>query len=89
MRRNEEFILRQTADLTIILPVGKASERFPGMISINETGAFLWELLEREQTSDSLAAALTQEYQVELSRAKTDVDAFLDKLRRAGALTEA
>lgn len=89
MRRNENFILRQTADLTIILPVGEASVRFPGMISVNETGAMLWELLKDPTSAQALALELTRIYEVELERAQQDVDAFLEQLRRAGALLEA
>ena len=88
MRRNEGFILRQTADLTIILPVGEASVRFPGMISVNETGAFLWSVLETEHTLQSLTDALLQNYEVEREQAEVDIRAFLDKLRCAGALLE-
>ena len=88
MRRNENFILRQTADLTIILPVGEASVHFPGMISVNETGAMLWGLLKDSRSAQSLAQELTEIYEVELEQAQRDVDAFLEQLRRAGALLE-
>ena len=88
MRQSEGYILRRTADLTVILPVGEASVRFPGMISVNETGAFLGGLLETQQTPDSLAQAMTREYEVELSQAQRDVESFLEQLRKAGAVTE-
>ena len=86
MRRNENFILRQVADMTVIVPVGAATEQFPGMISVNETGAFLWELLDKEQTLQSLGEALAQTYQVERKQAEADVKAFLEKLKPAGAV---
>lgn len=86
MYRNEEFLLRRAAGLTVIVPVGRAAENFPGMISVNETGAFLWQLLECEQTEESLAAALTEEYQVTQETALGDVRSFVEKLERAGAL---
>lgn len=88
MRQSEGFILRRAAGLTVILPVGEASVRFPGMISVNETGAFLWGLLEAQQTADTLAQGLTREYEVELSQARADVEKFLEQLRKAGAVTE-
>ena len=58
MRRNENFILRRVADMSVIVPLGAAAEAFPGMISVNETGAFLWDLLEQEQTLQNLGDAL-------------------------------
>ena len=86
MRRNENFSLRQVADMTVIVPVGAATQQFPGMISVNETGAFLWELLEKEQTLQSLGEVLAQTYQVERKQAEADVNAFLEKLKPAGAV---
>ena len=53
MRRNENFILRRVADMSVIVPLGAAAEAFPGMISVNETGAFLWDLLEQEQNNSN------------------------------------
>ena len=85
---NEDFSLRSVGDMTVIIPVGPAVRRFPGMISVNETGGFLWERLEREQTLRDLARALEAEYQVTYSDAEADAAAFLDQLRAAGALIE-
>ena len=86
MHRSEEFLLRQAAGLTVIVPVGRAAVNFPGMISVNETGAFLWDRLAAEQTVESLAAALTETYQVEQTQAEADVRAFLERLVKVGAV---
>lgn len=86
MHRNENFILRQVAGMTVIVPVGQAAERFPGMISVNETGAFLWELLEMEQTTQTLTEALTRQYEVGAEQAGKDTGRFLEKLKLAGAV---
>ena len=88
MRRNDGFILRKAADLTVIVPVGREAVRFPGMLSVNETGRFLWELLQEEQTRQTLARALTDTFQVEGRQAEQDVHDFLEKLRAAGAVLE-
>ena len=86
MHRNEEFLLRRAAGLTVIVPVGRAAVAFPGMICVNSTGEFLWDLMEKEQTLEGLTAALTAEYQVDSARAEADVRAFLDRLAQAGAV---
>lgn len=85
MRRNENFILRRVADMTVIVPVGRETERFPGMISVNGTGAFLWGLLETEQTLQTLAEALVRQYDAEPEQARADTEKFLEKLKQAGA----
>ena len=81
MHRSEEFLLRQAAGLTVIVPVGPAAVRFPGMISVNATGEFLWNALAAEQTLDSLVDALTAEYAVEREQAATaETHSFLDRV---------
>ena len=86
MKRNPDYLLRSVAQSKVVVPVGKAAEIFPGMVNLNETGAFLWQLLECEQTAQSLAAALAAEYQVTQEQALKDVGAFLENLERVGAL---
>ena len=88
MRRNEEYLLREAAGLTLILPVGAAAARLNGMIQVNETGAFLWEQLAVPQTRESLAAALTDAYEVTREQAAADVDRFLSALASTEAILE-
>lgn len=86
MRRNADFLLREVADSLVLVPVGPATKFFPGMIRLNETGRFVWELLEQEQSEESLADALLDKYEVTREQAAADVDAFLARLRPTGAL---
>ena len=88
MRRNPDFLLRNVAGSNVVVPVGRATIDFPGMITLNETGAVLWERLETEQTVESLTAAITETYEVTREQAQADVLAFLNKLRPTGALIE-
>lgn len=88
MRRSDSFLMRQVAGSCVVVPVGNAVRTFPGMIRLNVSGQYLWELLAREQSTDSLAQALQEHYEVSSEQARQDVDVFLERLRSAGALTE-
>lgn len=88
MIRNPQFIMRSVVDKNVIVPVGEAAESYHGMLSVNTTGAYIWELLEAPQTEDSLADALTQKYEVAREIAQADVAHFLAKLRKVGAIME-
>lgn len=87
MKQNSDFFLSETAGLQMIIPVGQAATKFPGMITVNETGAFLWELLEQEQTEADLVRALEERYEAPREEIETDVAEFLRRLRLAGALS--
>lgn len=86
MKQSPDFLLRDVADSLVLVPVGAATTRFPGMITLNETGKLLWDALATDQTEDSLTALLLEHYQVEQEQARGDVQAFVQKLRTVGAV---
>lgn len=88
MRRNFDFLLKDVADTLVIVPTGNATLDFPGMITVNSTGAYLWELLEKPQTMQTLTQAMMDRYEVDEATALADVKAFTEKLTRVGAITE-
>ncbi len=88
MKQNPDFLLRQVAGKIVLVPVGRAARTFPGMVDLNAVGKFIWEQLSEEQTLRSLAAAITDHYEVDAKRAEADVRAFIDRLQSVGAVTE-
>lgn len=86
MKRSADFLLRDVAGTLVIVPVGAAVAGFPGMITLNPTGAYIWELLEQEQTVESLVEAVTTRYDVDADKARADVEAFVGRLRSTGAV---
>lgn len=88
MRRNPDFLLREVAGTMVIVPVGDAAVEFPGMMTVNTSGAYIWKLLEDEQTIASLVDAVTREYDVSRETAQADAEAFVEKLRKTGAIMD-
>lgn len=88
MKLKSGFVLKSVGDNHIVVPVGAQTVDFRCMITLNETGAFLWKLLEAEQTEQTLVAALLKEYEVTEERAAIDVAAFLGNLRDSALLEE-
>lgn len=86
MKVSPEFILREIADEYIVVPIGEEAKRIHGVLRLNEEGAFLWKLMEKEQTEETLFDALLNEYQVEADTAKKDISAFLEELKKIGCL---
>lgn len=86
MKQNPEFLLQEVADTIVVVPVGQASVKFGGMITLNATGAVLWKLLETEQTVQTMTQALLDRYEVDEATARADVEAFVKKLLPTGAI---
>ena len=85
MKLKDGFILRRVAGKTVVLPCDEALD-LNMMITLNDTGAFLWEKLQEETTQEALAAALLGEYDVDEETAKASVAAFVEKLNANGFL---
>ena len=81
MKIKDGFILRKVANRYIAVAVGEESVNFNAMVSVNETGAFLWDKLKTETTEEELLSALIAEYDVDEETAKADISGFLEKLR--------
>lgn len=85
MKLKDGFMLRKVAGQTVVLPVGGDLD-LNMMITLNDTGAFLWEQLQEEKDEAGLVAALLTEYDVDEETAKASVSAFLQKLNENGFL---
>ncbi|MBE6958443.1 MAG: PqqD family protein [Ruminococcaceae bacterium] len=80
MKLKEGFILRTVAGETVVLPSGNVTN-FDMMITLNDTGRFLWEKLESETDEAALVKALLAEYDVSEERAAASVQAFVARLK--------
>lgn len=85
MKLKDGFLLRQVAGQTVVLPAGGDLD-LNMMITLNDTGSFLWKLLETETSEADLTAALLAEYDVDAATAASAVAAFLEKLHANGFL---
>ena len=86
MKIKNDFILRKVAGSYVVVPVGKLTLDFNGIINLNETGAFLFEILQQGAEREDLVARLLDEYEVERGRAEADVDKFLAAVKDANVL---
>ncbi len=77
----EGFIYRKIAGEHVVIPIGNNIADFNGVISLNETAAFLWQQLKQELDRPALVTALLDEYEVEQVQAQKDVDDFIALLR--------
>jgi hypothetical protein len=86
MKVKEDFLLREVAGCYVVVPVGKATVDFNGMLNLNETGAFLWKCLQQDTTREELVKSLLDVYETTPEVASKDVDIYIKKLEEAGLI---
>ena len=73
----EGFIKRKIAGEILLVPVGKTSQDFNGMIVLNESGDYLWDLLKMPHTREELLAEMQKEFSGDAAEISADLDEFL------------
>ena len=85
MKLKEGFVLREVAGDIVVIPSGDTLD-LNMMITLNETGRFLWAKLEAGAEMPELVQALTQEYEVSAQDAERHIEKFVAKLNENGLL---
>lgn len=84
MKIKDGFVLRKMPGMNLVMPTGKNVKAFNGSLMLNDTGAFIFEKLQKGSTPEETSNALTQEYDVSLDTASTDVQNTINSLIEAG-----
>ena len=88
MRLVEGFVLREMFDEWVAVPCGQSALRMSGLLSMNETGSFLFSALQQEHTEESLQSLLLENYDTDEETAAQDVRKFVEILRKKNLLTD-
>ena len=59
MKIKKNFTLRQVAGTWVVLPLSSATVDFTGMLTLNDTGIVLWNMLENDTTREAMAKTPT------------------------------
>ena len=88
-RTSDQFLLRKIAGEAILVPVGD-TRIGNGMITVNDTFCFLWELFGTPRTFAEAVAAAKEEYEDQAGEIEAHIAAFLrDCVRYEMILEEA
>lgn len=75
---NPDYKLRDVAGEYLLIPVGKELKAFNGLGTLNETGLYIWKLLQNPIKYEDIINHLDKEYEL-CADVQKDIDEFLDK----------
>lgn len=81
MRVKDGFMLRVVAGQHVVVPLGERVVEFNGIMTLSESGAWLWKALEKDVQEEELLQVLLKEYDVDEETAKTDIQEYVTSLR--------
>lgn len=88
MKIKDTFVLSEIGGSYIVIPTGVETVDLNGMITLNETGYFMWNKMQNDITKDELIDEFLKEYDVDREVVSADIDEFVSSLKTIGAICE-
>lgn len=82
------YSLRKAAGLYWLLDMKQVGNPYKRPMSLNEIGAQIWDLLEREYTLAAICREIAAEYNAEETEVQKDVLEFINQLKAYGVNIE-
>lgn len=87
MKLKYNFVTNKVADRIVAVAVGDDAQKFNGFIKMNDTGAFIFNMLRNDVTVDEIADAMKREYDgVSEDELRLTISRFIDNLRESDVL---
>ncbi len=81
-----DFVLREVAGETLLIPAGRTALNLNGMLTLNELGAEIWRMLPEAKNEEEIISKILEEYDAQPEEVRRDVAEFLGKLRELGII---
>lgn len=88
MKIKSGFVTRKIGDKIVGVAVGKRTEEFNGMITLNETAQFIWKCLEKDTDVDKVISKVIKKYDIDENMAAKAVNDFVEQLKNYNLLDE-
>ena len=88
MKLKTKYILRSVADKTVAIAVEQGDEKTDGVITLNETGAFIFSLINDGADFDTVTDKFFDEYDVTKEEAVKAVENFVEYLKNSDLLED-
>ena len=62
MKLKYNFVTNKVADRIVAVAVGEDANKFSGFIKMNDTGAYIFNMLKSDVTEDEIVASIEREY---------------------------
>ena len=88
MRIKDGFVMRDVAGSKVVLPIGERQEEINGIITFNDTGAAIFNMLNGTYTVEEIIEKFAKDYEISYDVAKADVMKLIEKMRNQGLIEE-
>jgi hypothetical protein len=74
-------VFRRIDDECLLIPITDNIADMDSLYRLNETGAFIWELIDGKRDVKDITARMAEEFEVDLAEAEKDIMVFLEQVQ--------
>jgi methyltransferase-like protein len=75
-----DIVTRKTGNEYVLIPVANNIADMNSVYTLNETGAFIWELIDGKRNIEEIIVALTEEYDIDRQSAEEDIFSVINEM---------
>jgi len=79
--RSPSIVTRKTGNEYVLVPVTNNIADMTSVYTLNETGAFIWELIDGKKSVEEIIEAVIDKYDVDPEKATKDVFSLIDDMK--------
>lgn len=88
MKIKDGFILKDVAGNKIVIATGEQRLNFNGIITFNNVGADVFNLLDGTNSTEDIVSNISEKYGVSCDIVKADVEKLIDKMKKHNLIEE-
>ena len=88
MKIKDGFIMKNVAGSNVVLPLGERQEEVKGIITFNDVGADVFNMLDGTNSVEEIVAKIVKDYDAPYETVEADVNKLIEKMRIHGLIEE-
>jgi hypothetical protein len=81
LSHSPSVVTRKTGNEYVLVPIANNIADMNSVYTLNETGAFIWELIDGIRDIETIIGEIKTEYDIDEATAKEDVMEFIEKMK--------
>lgn len=88
MKIKDGFIMKDVAGSKVVLPIGERQNDLKGIITFNEIGAEVFNMLDGTNSVEEIAHKIAKDYDTPYETVEADVNKLVKKMREQGLIED-
>lgn len=88
MKIKSGFVMKDVAGSKVVLPLGERRLDLNGIITFNDVGAEVFNMLDGTNSVEEIVAKIAKDYEVSTEIVEADVNELIEKMRANGLIED-